>query len=78
MYLLVITGIPFTLSVVADVGSIAATLVSKVRDSSFNFENMFALLREGVTSISLCWFAVTITVLSAIARIRIVLIFPFR
>ena len=31
MYLLVITGIPFTLSVVADVGSIAATLVSKVR-----------------------------------------------
>ena len=31
MYLLVITGIPFTLSVVADVGSIAATLVSKVK-----------------------------------------------
>ena len=31
MYPLVIIGIPFTLSVVAEVGSIAATLVSKVR-----------------------------------------------
>ena len=47
MYLLVITGIPFTLSVVADVGSIAATLVSKVRGLFIflNLENIYLYIK---------------------------------